>query len=149
MRQEGAPKPSSCRPCPSGTWSDKQSAHSSKADPVMLLEDIVQQCRIFEHGWKVLVIFFGGGFFLGTPAEEPGEVANASRFRWYVSDGCIWWHMMTQLSHPMSLSRLIDVQRSQKGITVSIKRCQWDNSPKKVAWSCSPQKLNGASWRGF
>ena len=29
--------------------------------------------RIFEHGWKVLVMFFfffGGGVFLGTPAEQ-------------------------------------------------------------------------------
>ena len=39
----------------------------------MLLENIVvQQCRMFLHGWKMLVMFFflGGGFFLGTPAEQ-------------------------------------------------------------------------------
>lgn len=82
MRQEGAPEPSSCRPCPSGTWSDKQSAHSSKADPVMLLEDIVvQQCRIFEHDWKVIVMFFLGGVLFGYTCRTADEVANASGFR--------------------------------------------------------------------
>ena len=95
LRQEGAPEPSSCRPCPSGTWSDKQSAHSSKAGG-----DVAGRylCPTLPHVYS----------------WTADEVANGSRFRWYAFGCCIihfknrcndiW---MTHLSHPMSQSRLV------------------------------------------
>lgn len=64
--------------------------------------------RIFVHGWKVLVMFlffFGGGSVLfGYTCRTADEVANASGFRWYVSDGCIIhfknrWHIPWRSYH--------------------------------------------------